>query len=207
MHSKTRKILYPIIAFIVIALIMTSCYSQSKGSEFSVGNGKMREGITSEPLYLGKEQLIHFDNKTGAHLYLTEYEIDEDGLYHITGNIDYVILSSDKKSAQERIYVSLRTQFSLVYQKEDGLRKIVSYQVQGLPGNRDVKMVEQSEHTDVQAQDLLSLEQPLISTLYVCYRDTIWDTSPDFTWQCEMMLDKNKNVILSLKPLAEEPTQ
>ncbi len=38
MHSKTRKILYPIITFIVIALTMTSCYSQSKVSEFSVGN-------------------------------------------------------------------------------------------------------------------------------------------------------------------------
>ena len=204
MHSKTRKILYPIITFIVIALTMTSCYSQSKVSEFSVGNEKMQEGVISEPLYLGKEQLIRFDKHTGAHIYLTEYEIDEDGLYHITGNIDYVVLQSDRKTAQEELYVALRTQFSLLYQKEDGLRKIVNYQVQGLPGNRYVEMLEQSGHTDVQAQDLLPLEEPLTATLSVCFRDTLWNNSPDFTWQCEMMLDKNKNIILSLKPLAEE---
>ena len=78
MHSKTRKILYPIITFIVIALTMTSCYSQSKVSEFSVGNEKMQEGVIQEPLYLGKEQLIRFDKHTGAHIYLTEYEIDEE---------------------------------------------------------------------------------------------------------------------------------
>ena len=57
---------------------------------------------------LTKEQLIRLDKHTGAHIYLTEYEIDEDGLYHITGNIDYVILQSDRKTAQEELYVALR---------------------------------------------------------------------------------------------------
>ena len=78
-------------------------------------------------------------------------------------------------TAQEELYVALRTQFSLLYQKEDGLRKIVNYQVQGLPGNRYVEMLEQSGHTDVQAQDLLPLEEPLTATLSVCFRDTLWN--------------------------------
>ena len=148
--------------------------------------------------------MIRFDKHTGAHIYLTEYAIDEDGLYHITGNIDYVILQSDRKTAQEELHVALRTQFSLLYQKEDGLRKIVNYQVQGLPGNRYVEMLEQSGHTDVQAQDLLSLEEPQTATMYVNLSDVQWGIPAIFTWQCEMMLDKNENVILSLKPLAEE---
>lgn len=193
-----------LIGFIVIALLMTSCYSQSKGNKFSVGIEKMREGVTSDPLYLGKEQLIRFDEYTGVHIYLTEYEIAADGFYHITGNVDFVVLRYNRKTAQEDIYVVLRTQFTLIYQKEDGLRKIVDYQVQSRPGSIYAEIWEQSSQSDVQAQDLLSLEKPQTATLNVSFRDVQFDIPADYTWQCEMVLDKNKNVILSLKPLAEE---
>lgn len=193
-----------LIGFIVIALLMTSCYSQSKGNKFSVGIEKMREGVTSDPLYLGKEQLIRFDEYTGVHIYLTEYEIAADGFYHITGNVDFVVLRYNRKTAQEDIYVVLRTQFTLIYQKEDGLRKIVDYQVQSLPGSIYVEIWKQSSQSDVQAQDLLSLEEPQTATMYVNLSDVQWGIPAIFTWQCEMMLDKNENVVLSLKPLAEE---
>lgn len=192
-----------LIGFIVIALLMTSCYSQQP-DELSAGLDKMQEGVTSDPLYLGKEQLIRFNEHTGAHIYLTEYEITADGFYHITGNIDFVVLQYDRKTAQEDIYVVLRTQFTLTYQKEDGLRKIVDYQVQSLPGSIYVEIWEQSSQSDVQAQDLLSLEEPQTATMYVNLSDVQWGIPAIFTWQCEMMLDKNENVILSLKPLAEE---
>ena len=203
MKKKMSTIM--LIGFIVITLLMTSCYSQQP-DELSAGLDKMQEGVTSDPLYLGKEQLIRFNEHTGAHIYLTEYEITADGFYHITGNIDFVVLQYDRKIAQEDIYVVLRTQFTLTYQKEDGLRKIVDYQVQSLPGSIYVEIWKQSSQSDVQAQDLLPLEEPLTATLSVCFRDTLWNNSPDFTWQCEMMLDKNKSIILSLKPLTEEPT-
>lgn len=202
MKKKMSTIM--LIGFIVIALLMTSCYSQSKGNKFSVGIEKMREGVTSDPLYLGKEQLIRFDEYTGVHIYLTEYEIAADGFYHITGNVDFVVLQYDRKIAQEDIYVVLRTQFTLTYQKEDGLRKIVDYQVQSLPGSIYVEIWKQSSQSDVQAQDLLSLEEPQTATMYVNLSDVQWGIPAIFTWQCEMMLDKNENVVLSLKPLAEE---
>lgn len=192
-----------LIGFIVIALLMTSCYSQQQ-DELSAGLDKMQEGVTSDPLYLGKEQLIRFNEHTGAHIYLTEYEITADGFYHITGNIDFVVLQYDRKIAQEDIYVVLRTQFTLTYQKEDGLRKIVDYQVQSLPGSIYVEIWKQSSQSDVQAQDLLSLEEPQTATMYVNLSDVQWGIPAIFTWQCEMMLDKNENVVLSLKPLAEE---
>lgn len=192
-----------LIGFIVITLLMTSCYSQQP-DELSAGLDKMQEGVTSDPLYLGKEQLIRFNEHTGAHIYLTEYEITADGFYHITGNIDFVVLQYDRKIAQEDIYVVLRTQFTLTYQKEDGLRKIVDYQVQSLPGSIYVEIWKQSSQSDVQAQDLLSLEEPQTATMYVNLSDVQWGIPAIFTWQCEMMLDKNENVILSLKPLAEE---
>lgn len=192
-----------LIGFIVIALLMTSCYSQQQ-DELSAGLDKMQEGVISDPLYLGKEQLIRFNEHTGAHIYLTEYEITADGFYHITGNIDFVVLQYDRKIAQEDIYVVLRTQFTLTYQKEDGLRKIVDYQVQSLPGSIYVEIWKQSSQSDVQAQDLLSLEEPQTATMYVNLSDVQWGIPAIFTWQCEMMLDKNENVVLSLKPLAEE---
>ena len=192
-----------LIGFIVITLLMTSCYSQQP-DELSAGLDKMQEGVISDPLYLGKEQLIRFNEHTGAHIYLTEYEITADGFYHITGNIDFVVLQYDRKIAQEDIYVVLRTQFTLTYQKEDGLRKIVDYQVQSLPGSIYVEIWEQSSQSDVQAQDLLSLEEPQTATMYVNLSDVQWGIPAIFTWQCEMMLDKNENVVLSLKPLAEE---
>lgn len=192
-----------LIGFIVIALLMTSCYSQQQ-DELSAGLDKMQEGVISDPLYLGKEQLIRFNEHTGAHIYLTEYEITADGFYHITGNIDFVVLQYDRKIAQEDIYVVLRTQFTLTYQKEDGLRKIVDYQVQSLPGSIYVEIWEQSSQSDAQAQDLLSLEEPQTATMYVNLSDVQWGIPAIFTWQCEMMLDKNENVVLSLKPLAEE---
>lgn len=192
-----------LIGFIVITLLMTSCYSQQQ-DELSAGLDKMQEGVTSDPLYLGKEQLIRFNEHTGAHIYLTEYEITADGFYHITGNIDFVVLQYDRKIAQEDIYVVLRTQFTLTYQKEDGLRKIVDYQVQSLPGSIYVEIWKQSSQSDVQAQDLLSLEEPQTATMYVNLSDVQWGIPAIFTWQCEMMLDKNENVVLSLKPLAEE---
>ena len=192
-----------LIGFIVITLLMTSCYSQQP-DELSAGLDKMQEGVTSDPLYLGKEQLIRFNEHTGAHIYLTEYEITADGFYHITGNIDFVVLQYDRKIAQEDIYVVLQTQFTLIYQKEDGLRKIVDYQVQSLPGSIYVEIWKQSSQSDVQAQDLLSLEEPQTATMYVNLSDVQWGIPAIFTWQCEMMLDKNENVILSLKPLAEE---
>lgn len=192
-----------LIGFIVITLLMTSCYSQQP-DELSAGLDKMQEGVISDPLYLGKEQLIRFNEHTGAHIYLTEYEITADGFYHITGNIDFVVLQYDRKTAQEDIYVVLRTQFTLTYQKEDGLRKIVDYQVQSLPGSIYVEIWEQSSQSDVQAQDLLSLEEPQTATMYVNLSDVQWGIPAIFTWQCEMMLDKNENVVLSLKPLAEE---
>lgn len=201
MKKKMSTIM--LIGFIVIALLMTSCYSQQP-DELSAGLDKMQEGVTSDPLYLGKEQLIRFNEHTGAHIYLTEYEITADGFYHITGNIDFVVLQYDRKTAQEDIYVVLRTQFTLTYQKEDGLRKIVDYQVQSLPGSIYVEIWEQSSQSDVQAQDLLSLEEPQTATMYVNLSDVQWGIPAIFTWQCEMMLDKNENVILSLKPLAEE---
>ena len=182
---------------------MTSCYSQQP-DELSAGLDKMQEGVTSDPLYLGKEQLIRFNEHTGAHIYLTEYEITADGFYHITGNIDFVVLQYDRKIAQEDIYVVLRTQFTLTYQKEDGLRKFVDYQVQSLPGSIYVEIWKQSSQSDVQAQDLLSLEEPQTATMYVNLSDVQWGIPAIFTWQCEMMLDKNENVVLSLKPLAEE---
>ena len=192
-----------LIGFIVITLLMTSCYSQQP-DELSAGLDKRQEGVTSDPLYLGKEQLIRFNEHTGAHIYLTEYEITADGFYHITGNIDFVVLQYDRKIAQEDIYVVLRTQFTLTYQKEDGLRKIVDYQVQSLPGSIYVEIWEQSSQSDAQAQDLLSLEEPQTATMYVNLSDVQWGIPAIFTWQCEMMLDKNENVVLSLKPLAEE---
>lgn len=192
-----------LIGFIVITLLMTSCYSQQP-DELSAGLDKMQEGVISDPLYLGKEQLIRFNEHTGAHIYLTEYEITADGFYHITGNIDFVVLQYDRKIAQEDIYVVLRTQFTLTYQKEDGLRKIVDYQVQSLPGSIYVEIWEQSSQSDAQAQDLLSLEEPQTATMYVNLSDVQWGIPAIFTWQCEMMLDKNENVVLSLKPLAEE---
>lgn len=192
-----------LIGFIVITVLMTSCYSQQQ-DELSAGLDKMQEGVTSDPLYLGKEQLIRFNEHTGAHIYLTEYEITADGFYHITGNIDFVVLQYDRKIAQEDIYVVLRTQFTLTYQKEDGLRKIVDYQVQSLPGSIYVEIWKQSSQSDVQAQDLLSLEEPQTATMYVNLSDVQWGIPAIFTWQCEMMLDKNENVVLSLKPLAEE---
>ena len=201
MKKKMSTIM--LIGFIVIALLMTSCYSQQP-DELSAGLDKMQEGVTSDPLYLGKEQLIRFNEHTGAHIYLTEYEITADGFYHITGNIDFVVLQYDRKIAQEDIYVVLRTQFTLTYQKEDGLRKIVDYQVQSLPGSIYVEIWEQSSQSDVQAQDLLSLEEPQTATMYVNLSDVQWGIPAIFTWQCEMMLDKNENVVLSLKPLAEE---
>ena len=201
MKKKLSTIM--LIGFIVITLLMTSCYSQQP-DELSAGLDKMQEGVTSDPLYLGKEQLIRFNEHTGAHIYLTEYEITADGFYHITGNIDFVVLQYDRKIAQEDIYVVLRTQFTLTYQKEDGLRKIVDYQVQSLPGSIYVEIWKQSSQSDVQAQDLLSLEKPQTATLNVSFRDVQFDIPADYTWQCEMVLDKNKNVILSLKPLAEE---
>ena len=198
MKKKMSTIM--LIGFIVIALLMTSCYSQQQ-DELSAGLDKMQEGVTSDPLYLGKEQLIRFNEHTGAHIYLTEYEITADGFYHITGNIDFVVLQYDRKIAQEDIYVVLRTQFTLTYQKEDGLRK---YQVQSLPGSIYVEIWKQSSQSDVQAQDLLSLEEPQTATMYVNLSDVQWGIPAIFTWQCEMMLDKNENVVLSLKPLAEE---
>lgn len=201
MKKKMSTIMF--IGFIVIALLMTSCYSQQP-DELSAGLDKMQEGVTSDPLYLGKEQLIRFNEHTGAHIYLTEYEITADGFYHITGNIDFVVLQYDRKIAQEDIYVVLRTQFTLTYQKEDGLRKIVDYQVQSLPGSIYVEIWKQSSQSDVQAQDLLSLEEPQTATMYVNLSDVQWGIPAIFTWQCEMMLDKNENVVLSLKPLAEE---
>lgn len=201
MKKKMSTIM--LIGFIVIALLMTSCYSQQQ-DELSAGLDKMQEGVTSDPLYLGKEQLIRFNEHTGAHIYLTEYEITADGFYHITGNIDFVVLQYDRKIAQEDIYVVLRTQFTLTYQKEDGLRKIVDYQVQSLPGSIYVEIWKQSSQSDVQAQDLLSLEEPQTATMYVNLSDVQWGIPAIFTWQCEMMLDKNENVVLSLKPLAEE---
>ncbi len=201
MKKKMSTIM--LIGFIVITLLMTSCYSQQP-DELSAGLDKMQEGVTSDPLYLGKEQLIRFNEHTGAHIYLTEYEITADGFYHITGNIDFVVLQYDRKIAQEDIYVVLRTQFTLTYQKEDGLRKIVDYQVQSLPGSIYVEIWKQSSQSDVQAQDLLSLEEPQTATMYVNLSDVQWGIPAIFTWQCEMMLDKNENVVLSLKPLAEE---
>ena len=201
MKKKLSTIM--LIGFIVITLLMTSCYSQQP-DELSAGLDKMQEGVTSDPLYLGKEQLIRFNEHTGAHIYLTEYEITADGFYHITGNIDFVVLQYDRKTAQEDIYVVLRTQFTLTYQKEDGLRKIVDYQVQSLPGSIYVEIWEQSSQSDAQAQDLLSLEEPQTATMYVNLSDVQWGIPAIFTWQCEMMLDKNENVVLSLKPLAEE---
>ena len=201
MKKKMSTIMF--IGFIVITLLMTSCYSQQP-DELSAGLDKMQEGVTSDPLYLGKEQLIRFNEHTGAHIYLTEYEITADGFYHITGNIDFVVLQYDRKIAQEDIYVVLRTQFTLTYQKEDGLRKIVDYQVQSLPGSIYVEIWKQSSQSDVQAQDLLSLEEPQTATMYVNLSDVQWGIPAIFTWQCEMMLDKNENVVLSLKPLAEE---
>ncbi len=201
MKKKMSTIM--LIGFIVITLLMTSCYSQQQ-DELSAGLDKMQEGVTSDPLYLGKEQLIRFNEHTGAHIYLTEYEITADGFYHITGNIDFVVLQYDRKIAQEDIYVVLRTQFTLTYQKEDGLRKIVDYQVQSLPGSIYVEIWKQSSQSDVQAQDLLSLEEPQTATMYVNLSDVQWGIPAIFTWQCEMMLDKNENVVLSLKPLAEE---
>ena len=201
MKKKMSTIM--LIGFIVITLLMTSCYSQQP-DELSAGLDKMQEGVTSDPLYLGKEQLIRFNEHTGAHIYLTEYEITADGFYHITGNIDFVVLQYDRKIAQEDIYVVLQTQFTLIYQKEDGLRKIVDYQVQSLPGSIYVEIWKQSSQSDVQAQDLLSLEEPQTATMYVNLSDVQWGIPAIFTWQCEMMLDKNENVILSLKPLAEE---
>lgn len=201
MKKKMSTIM--LIGFIVIALLMTSCYSQQQ-DELSAGLDKMQEGVISDPLYLGKEQLIRFNEHTGAHIYLTEYEITADGFYHITGNIDFVVLQYDRKIAQEDIYVVLRTQFTLTYQKEDGLRKIVDYQVQSLPGSIYVEIWEQSSQSDAQAQDLLSLEEPQTATMYVNLSDVQWGIPAIFTWQCEMMLDKNENVVLSLKPLAEE---
>ena len=201
MKKKLSTIM--LIGFIVITLLMTSCYSQQP-DELSAGLDKMQEGVTSDPLYLGKEQLIRFNEHTGAHIYLTEYEITADGFYHITGNIDFVVLQYDRKIAQEDIYVVLRTQFTLTYQKEDGLRKIVDYQVQSLPGSIYVEIWKQSSQSDVQAQDLLSLEEPQTATMYVNLSDVQWGIPAIFTWQCEMMLDKNENVVLSLKPLAEE---
>ena len=201
MKKKMSTIM--LIGFIVITLLMTSCYSQQP-DELSAGLDKMQEGVTSDPLYLGKEQLIRFNEHTGAHIYLTEYEITADGFYHITGNIEFVVLPYDRKIAQEDIYVVLRTQFTLTYQKEDGLRKIVDYQVQSLPGSIYVEIWKQSSQSDVQAQDLLSLEEPQTATMYVNLSDVQWGIPAIFTWQCEMMLDKNENVVLSLKPLAEE---
>ena len=201
MKKKMSTIM--LIGFIVITLLMTSCYSQQP-DELSAGLDKMQEGVTSDPLYLGKEQLIRFNEHKGAHIYLTEYEITADGFYHITGNIDFVVLQYDRKIAQEDIYVVLRTQFTLTYQKEDGLRKIVDYQVQSLPGSIYVEIWKQSSQSDVQAQDLLSLEEPQTATMYVNLSDVQWGIPAIFTWQCEMMLDKNENVVLSLKPLAEE---
>ena len=201
MKKKMSTIM--LIGFIVITLLMTSCYSQQP-DELSAGLDKMQEGVTSDPLYLGKEQLIRFNEHTGAHIYLTEYEITADGFYHITGNIDFVVLQYDRKIAQEDIYVVLRTQFTLTYQKEDGLRKIVDYQVQSLPGSIYVEIWKQSSQSDVQAQDLLSLEEPQTATMYVNLSYVQWGIPAIFTWQCEMMLDKNENVVLSLKPLAEE---
>ena len=201
MKKKMSTIM--LIGFIVITLLMTSCYSQQP-DELSAGLDKMQEGVISDPLYLGKEQLIRFNEHTGAHIYLTEYEITADGFYHITGNIDFVVLQYDRKTAQEDIYVVLRTQFTLTYQKEDGLRKIVDYQVQSLPGSIYVEIWEQSSQSDAQAQDLLSLEEPQTATMYVNLSDVQWGIPAIFTWQCEMMLDKNENVVLSLKPLAEE---
>lgn len=201
MKKKLSTIM--LIGFIVITLLMTSCYSQQP-DELSAGLDKMQEGVISDPLYLGKEQLIRFNEHTGAHIYLTEYEITADGFYHITGNIDFVVLQYDRKTAQEDIYVVLRTQFTLTYQKEDGLRKIVDYQVQSLPGSIYVEIWEQSSQSDAQAQDLLSLEEPQTATMYVNLSDVQWGIPAIFTWQCEMMLDKNENVVLSLKPLAEE---
>ena len=115
-----------------------------------------------------------------------------------------MVLRYNRKTAQEDIYVVLRTQFTLIYQKEDGLRKIVDYQVQSRPGSIYAEIWEQSSQSDVQAQDLLSLEKPQTATLNVSFRDVQFDIPADYTWQCEMVLDKNKNVILSLKPLAEE---
>lgn len=201
MKKKLSTIM--LIGFIVITLLMTSCYSQQP-DELSAGLDKMQEGVISDPLYLGKEQLIRFNEHTGAHIYLTEYEITADGFYHIAGNIDFVVLQYDRKTAQEDIYVVLRTQFTLTYQKEDGLRKIVDYQVQSLPGSIYVEIWEQSSQSDAQAQDLLSLEEPQTATMYVNLSDVQWGIPAIFTWQCEMMLDKNENVVLSLKPLAEE---
>lgn len=201
MKKKLSTIM--LIGFIVITLLMTSCYSQQP-DELSAGLDKMQEGVISDPLYLGKEQLIRFNEHTGAHIYLTEYEITADGFYHIAGNIDFVVLQYDRKIAQEDIYVVLRTQFTLTYQKEDGLRKIVDYQVQSLPGSIYVEIWEQSSQSDAQAQDLLSLEEPQTATMYVNLSDVQWGIPAIFTWQCEMMLDKNENVVLSLKPLAEE---
>ena len=80
----------------------------------------------------------------------------------------------------------------------------MDYQVQSRPGSIYAEIWEQSSQSDVQAQDLLSLEEPQTATMYVNLSDVQWGIPAIFTWQCEMMLDKNENVVLSLKPLAEE---
>lgn len=188
------------LSFIVIVLLLSACHVQQQGNQFSTGIEKMREGVTSAPLYLGKEQLIRFDKYMGAHIYLTENGMAEDGLFHITGNIDFVVLRSDKSSIGEDIYVVLRNQFTLTYQEEDGLRKIADYHVQSLPGSADVVIFEQSSHSNVQAQELLPLEQPQTAVLSVNFSDTQWNIPAVYTWQCEMTLDQNQNVILALLP-------
>ena len=123
-----KKILISIsISFIAITLLLTACYFQQQGNQFSTGIEKMRNGVTSEPLYLGKEQIIRFDKYTGTHIYLTKYELADDGLCCITGNIDFVVFQSKKRVSCEELYVVLRNQFILTYQIEDGLRRILEY--------------------------------------------------------------------------------
>jgi len=199
-----------IIAVIIFAIILfgaAACNSQQQGNQFSVGIERMRQGVTSAPLYFGKEQLIRFDSYTGAHIYLTKDEVDEAGLCHIIGNIDFVVMQSDQKNDCEEFYTVLRNQFALMYRKEEGVRKIERYQVQSLPGSTYVEILEQFSQSEVQAQDILTLEKPLVATLHVSFRDTQWNIPADYTWQCEFTLDQSQNVVLSLKPCTQETLQ
>lgn len=162
----------------------------------------MRQGVTSEPLCLGQEQLIRFNDKTGARIFLTKNGLEEDGLFHITGNIDFVVLCPYKENEmeQELLYVSLRNEFALTYREENGLRKVMDFQVQSLPGSAYVEIHEQSCQSEVQTGALLPFNEPQKAALHVLFSDMQWGIGTQYDWRCEMMLDENRNVILALKP-------
>ena len=202
MKKKQIVLACAVILGLMLLLVCSACTNQQSEDAWYTGVEKMRQGVTSEPLCLGQEQLIRFNDKTGARIFLTKNGLEEDGLFHITGNIDFVVLCPYKEDGieQELLYVSLRNEFALTYREENGLRKVMDFQVQSLPGSANIEIHEQSYQSEVQTGALLPFNEPQKAALHVLFSDVQWGIGAQYDWQCEMMLDENENVILALKP-------